>query len=269
MSQTSRDWSATQYLKFGNERTRAVHDLVSQLPLSSPGRIIDLGCGPGNSTSVLASRFPDAKISGVDSSPDMLSKARRALPNMDFCQGDLRTYEPEPAADLLFSNAVLHWLRQDDRIPTILRLLKTQAAGGVFAFQVPDNYGEPSHRAMRETAAAEGPWQEYFQKLRPEDRPALDPIESPAEYYGALIPHCEKVDIWHTYYQHIMPGPRDIVEWVKGTGLQPFVNALPEGEVRNGYLKAYEKRLGEVYPRLVDGKVMLRYPRLFIVAVRK
>ncbi len=268
-SSATKDWSAKQYLKFGNERTRPVYDLVSQIPLAAPSRITDLGCGPGNSTSVLAARFPDARIAGMDSSPDMLSRARATLPGVDFHLGDLHTYQPATGADLLFSNAVYHWLRRDTRIPTILRLLATQAPGGVFAFQVPDNYDEPSHKAMREAAAADGPWREYFDKLGPEHRPDLDPIESPAEWYDALIPHCEKVDIWHTHYQHIMAGHQDIVEWVKGTGLQPFVNALPEGAVREGYLDAYKSRLEEVYPRLADGKVMLRYPRLFVVATRK
>lgn len=267
--QPSRDWSATQYLKFGNERTRAVRDLVSQLPPWSPKRIIDLGCGPGNSTTVLAARYPDAVITGMDSSPNMLSKARQALPDVDFVQGDLKTFEPEPGTDLLFSNAVFHWLRTEDRIPAIVRLLRTQNPGGVFAFQVPDNYEEPSHRAMRETALLDGPWQKHFLAVPAENRPDLDPIETPNDYYDALIPYCEKVDIWHVLYQHVMEGPGAIVEWVKATGLMPFLNALPDQEVRDEYLKAYEQRLGELYPRLADGKVMLRYPRLFVVATRK
>lgn len=266
--QTS-DWSANQYLKFGNERTRAVRELVSQIPLATPTRIIDVGCGPGNSTAVLASRFPDAKISGMDSSPDMLEKARKAVPGVDFVQGDLTTYEPEPGADLLFGNAVFHWLRLEERIPTILRLLETQKSGGVFAFQVPDNYEEPTHRAMRETALLDGPWFEHFQALPAERRPDFDPIETPADYYNALIPLCDKVDIWHTLYQHPLDAPSSIVEWVKGSGLMPFLNALPNQEVRDQYLKAYEERIAELHPRLADGKVMLRYPRLFVIATRK
>jgi len=270
-AQTRDEWSAAQYLKFRNQRTHAAFDLVGQLPLFSPARVIDLGCGPGNSTEVLASRFPDADISGVDSSSDMLDRARRTLPRIRFVQADVRTYDlaPGPGVDLLFSNAVFHWMRRGERVRTIIRLLKTQTAGNVFAFQMPDYHEEPSHRAMREIAAAEGSWRKYFQGLDAEDRPELDPIESPAEYYNMLIPYCDRVDVWHTCYQHVMNGPRDIVEWVKGSGLQPFLNALPEGVVRNDYLQAYEKRLEEVYSRLADGKIMLRYPRLFVVAVRK
>lgn len=263
------DWSANQYLKFGNERTRPVRELVSQIPLSKATRIVDVGCGPGNSTAVLAARFPDAHISGMDSSQDMLAKARSAMPGVEFIHGDLRTYEPDPGADLIFANAVFHWLRTEDRIPTIIRLLKTQKPGGVLAFQVPDNYEEPTHRAMRETALLDGPWFRHFQALPAGQRPDFDPVETPADYYNALIPFCDKVDIWHTFYQHPLDSPGEIVEWVKGSGLQPFLNALPDVEVRERYLEAYERRIDELHPRLADGKVLLRYPRLFVVATRK
>lgn len=297
------DWSATQYLKFGTERTRAVRDLVANIPLTAPRRIVDLGCGPGNSTAVLAARWPAARLSGVDASPDMLARARAAgLAGVDFSQADLRTWrwrapeegeegaEGEAGAetvDLLFSNAVLHWLRRSERIPTVLRLLRQQGregggglrSGGVLAFQVPDNHEEPSHRAMREVAARPGtPWQGYFAALEEkqkqgeeeeEARPDLDPIETAGEWYDALIPACARVDVWHVLYQHALEGPGAIVEWVRGTGLMPFLNALPEGEVREAYVRAYEERLGEVYPRRADGRVLLRYPRLFVVATKK
>lgn len=295
------DWSAAQYLKFHSQRTRPVHDLVAQLPasstLTSPGaRIVDLGCGPGNSTAVLRARFPDARISGVDSSPNMVARARAqpSTRDVDFHQADLLTWSPPPdsgghgqgrpvAVDLFFGNAVLHWLRRRDRIPTIVRLLRTQAPGGIFAFQAPDNANEPSHAAMREVALRPGqPWSAAFAAHPPRrgfgetpedgdpERPDLDPIESPEEVYNALIPHCASVDVWKTIYQHVLPGPRDIVEWVRGTGLMPYLNLIPEeGGARDAFLRAYEERLAELYPPLADGQVLLRYPRLFVVAVRK
>lgn len=281
-SEEAPDWSATQYLKFGSERTRAVRDLVVNIPLQSPRRIIDLGCGPGNSTAVLAARWPAARLSGVDSSPDMLARARATLPGVAFERADLRTWRPQEeddddgTVDLLFSNAVLHWLRRADRIPTALRLLRDDALAsggrGVLALQVPDNHDEPSHRAMREVALErEGPWREYFVTAAAAagERPDLDPVETPGEWYDALVPACRRVDVWHVLYQHVLDGPRAIVEWVRATGLMPFVNALPAGEVREAYLRAYEERLGEVYPRRADGKVLLRYPRLFVVATKK
>lgn len=267
-SKPASDWSATQYLKFGNERTRPVRDLVSNIALQSPKRIIDLGCGPGNSSAVLASRWPNAQITGIDASPNMLQKARANLPGITFELGDLHTFQPGAGADLLFSNAVFHWFRREQRIPTILRLLESQNSGGVLAFQVPDNYAEPSHKAMREVARQKGPWKAYFDAIPVNQRPDLDPIETAAEWYNALMPACEKIDIWHSLYQHVMRSPNSIVEWVKGSGLMPFLNVLPSQEVKDAFSKAYEQRLGQVYPKLEDGKVLLRYPRLFIVATR-
>jgi trans-aconitate 2-methyltransferase len=268
--QNASDWSPDQYLLFRKARNRAIHDLITFLgPDYTPNSIVDLGCGPGNSTSLLATRFPTATITGVDSSPAMLTTARKTLPNTTFTQANLLTYNPPPETDLLFSNAVFHWLRRPDRIPTITRLLLTQPPGsGVFALQMPDNYDEPSHRAMRDAAAAPGPWKPYFDNLTPDERPDLDPIESPLEYYDALKPHCREVEIWTTRYEHVLEGHGEIVEWVSGTGLMPFLKVLPEGEVKEGFLEEYRRRLEGMYPRAADGRVLLTYPRKFVVAFR-
>ncbi|OCK75737.1 S-adenosyl-L-methionine-dependent methyltransferase [Lepidopterella palustris CBS 459.81] len=261
-SQQNSDWSATQYLKFGSERTRSVRDLLSQVPLSSPKHIIDLGCGPGNSTKVLAARYPNAQIMGMDSSPDMLEKARASLPGVRFVQADLSTYSPDSPVDLLFSNAVFHWLRNEERIQVMTRLIKTLPSGGVFAIQVPDNFYEPSHTLMRETAKF-GPWSSILSNLKPE----LDPMPSPQVFYDSLKPLCKSVDIWHTHYHHILESPAAIVEWVKGTGLRPFIDPL-DSEMKRGFLNSYLERITEAYPSLEDRRVMLTYPRLFLVAVR-
>jgi len=265
------DWSATQYLKFASQRNRPIKDLLAQIPLTkTPRRIVDLGCGPGNSTQALIERFPDAgtTISGLDNSPDMLTKARASLPHIHFVQADLSTWTPGPdekdELDLLFSNAVFHWLRPDP-VGHMARLLEASKSGAVLAVQVPDNYLEPSHVAMRETAAA-GPWAAILEPLKP----ALDPMPSPRVIYDRLSGLCAPggLDIWHTFYYHVLDGPEEIVEWVKGSGLRPFIDPL-EKEMREEFLKKYTERIAEVYPRLADGKVLLRYPRLFVVAVRK
>jgi len=258
----SSDWSATQYLKFGDERIRAVDDLLAQIPLQSPKRIIDLGCGPGNSTEALVKHYPQAHLTGMDSSPNMLEKAKVALPNVEFIQGDLSSYIPNEPADLLFSNAVFHWLRDAERFSVMTRLIQSQPSGGVFAFQVPDNFLEPAHVLMRETAA-KGPWASTLKGLNS----ALDPMASPQRIYNELKPICASVNIWHSHYHHVLEDPEAIVEWVKGTGLRPFINPLSR-ELRDGYLKAYLERITRAYPRLDDGRVMLRYPRLFVVTVR-
>lgn len=258
----TKDWSASQYLKFESQRTRPARDLVAQVPLRSPKRIIDLGCGPGNSTAALAEYFPDAHVTGMDSSSDMIKTAKAALPHIDFAIGDLSSYKPEDSADLLFSNAVFQWIPSEQRIPIMRRLVESLQPGGVFAFQVPDNFLEPSHTAMREVAK-ESPWAETLGPLKP----ALDAFQTPRELFDELKPLCSSVDIWHTIYNHVLPSPADVVEWVKGTGLRPFVDPLPADQ-KEGFLKAYLEAIKKEYPPLVDGSVMMRYPRLFLVAVR-
>ncbi|RDW83462.1 trans-aconitate methyltransferase [Coleophoma crateriformis] len=261
-AKSAKDWSAAQYLKFEEERTRPSRDLLSQIPLKAPKSIIDLGCGPGNSTAVLAEQFPDAQIEGVDSSADMIEKAKKTLPSVDFSLQDLTTYVPKEPVDLLFSNAVFHWLPSKERINIIANLIKSQRSGGVFAFQVPDNFTEPSHAAMR-SVAEQKPWAATLSSLHP----ALPQFQSAQEIYNQLQPLCSSINIWHTYYYHVLEDHQAIVEWVKGTGLRPFIDPLSEEE-RKSYLEAYLNRIKEVYPSSQDGKVLLRYPRLFMVAVR-
>lgn len=198
----------------------------------------------------------------MDSSPDMLTKARATLPDVPFYQADLTTYTPKDPIDLFFSNAVFQWLPQSDRIPTIKRLIQSQTPGSVFAFQVPDNFTEPSHAAMRETAD-EGPWAATLRPLQP----ARGIMPSPQELYDELKPICTEVDLWHTHYYHVLDDHEGLVEWVKGTGLRPFLDPLPEDQ-QKGFLESYLAKLRERYPSSVDGKVILRYPRLFMVATR-
>ncbi|KAK3987248.1 trans-aconitate 2-methyltransferase [Cladorrhinum sp. PSN332] len=268
------DWSPSQYLLFKQARGRAIDDLIAYLARSLPGPpscIIDLGCGPGNSTQSLLAQFPSANISGVDSSPAMIDAAKQALPNLDFSLADLSSYNPPVSGaeqpTLLFSNAVFHWLPSKTRIPTISRLLRSLQAGGALAFQVPDNFNEPSHRAMRETAYSP----EFASYYEGKPKPELDPIESAAEYYNALKADCAHVEIWQTRYHHVLENHGEIVEWVSGTGLMPFLSQLPEkdaGDARDRFLEGYRKRLEQYYGALKDGKVMLTYPRLFVVAFR-
>jgi trans-aconitate 2-methyltransferase len=275
------DWSATQYLKFNTERTRAVHDLVSQVAphlhssssSSTPLKLFDLGCGPGNSAAVLASAFPGSKITGMDSSPDMLSRASAAgIANASFVKGDLATYEPDKDADLVFSNAAFHWLRSTTRLPTLVRLLSGLKPGAVLALQVPDNYHADTHRLMRETALIpNAPWSKYFANvgdLEDPTRPDLDPIESPTAIYNALKPHAASINIWRTEYVHVLADPRAIVEWVRSTGFKPFLDQITDDAIKEQFLNKYEENIAEAFERTGDGKVLLPYPRLFVVAVR-
>ncbi|KAF2733263.1 S-adenosyl-L-methionine-dependent methyltransferase [Polyplosphaeria fusca] len=276
------DWSATQYLKFSSQRTRPVHDLLAQcLPhLSSPSpRIYDLGCGPGNSTSALLSAFPSASITGIDRSPDMLSRARSdpALSGVAFEEGDLGSWRVPKGegVGLVFSNAAMHWLRSSVRVAVVRGLLEGLGRGGVFAMQVPDNYGQASHVAMRRVARMEGrAWSAAFEgagvgEVGVETRPDLDPVEGPRVWFEALG-GLGDVDVWRTEYQHVLGGVGEIVEWVKGSGLQPYLERMEGDEgARRAFLEEYERVLGEVYEVGEGGRVVLGYMRLFIVAVRK
>lgn len=253
-------WSASQYVKFEDERTRPARDLLAQVRLSEPVRIADLGCGPGNSTELLAERWPGAELTGIDSAPDMLAAARSRLPDCRFVEADLAAWMPEAPYDLLFANAVFQWI--PDHVAALQRLFAALPAGGVLAVQMPDNLGEPTHRLM-EAVARSPAFANAFsgQELR---RPALP---EPRDYFDALMPSAAHVDVWHTVYNHPLADAAAIVEWVKGTGLRPYLGAIPE-PMRRDYLEAYREAIAAAYPPMADGRVLLRFPRLFIVAVR-
>jgi trans-aconitate 2-methyltransferase len=253
------DWSPSAYLQFADERSRPARDLLAQVPLASPGLIFDLGCGPGNSTELLDRAFPQAEITGIDNSPAMLVKAREVLPKRTFIEADLAAWMPDAGADLLFSNATYQWV--PDHANILRRTLQAMKPGAVLAVQMPDNLDEPSHALMRD-AAANGPWAD---KLRDASR-ARSKLMDPKGYYDLLKPHCTKLDIWHTIYNHPLDGTQGIVDFVSSTGLRPFVDRLT-GNEKPAFIAAYKARLAQHYPIAADGKVLLRFPRLFIVAV--
>ncbi len=253
-------WDARQYLKFEDERTRPPRDLLAQVPLQRAARVVDLGCGPGNSTELLIDRFPDAEVIGLDSSPDMLRQARARLPKCVFVQDDLATWNPRERTDLLFGNAVFQWV--PDHPAVLRRLLRALPEGGVLAVQMPDNTAEPALALMRDVASR-GPW---VAKLKAASAERVD-LPSPRGYYDLLRPLSSRIDIWHTVYNHVMAGPDGVVEWFMGSALRPFLEPLDE-DMREDFLAAYSAQIAQAYPASFDGKVLLRFPRLFVVAVR-
>jgi trans-aconitate 2-methyltransferase len=253
------DWSARQYLKFEDERTRPPRDLLAQVPLQHPQRVVDLGCGPGNSTELLVERFPQAEVIGLDSSPDMLRKARARLPACAFIEADIAAWTPAERADLLFANAAFQWVPDHPRV--LRRLLEALPEGGVLAVQMPDNSDEPANALQREVAA-HGPWAKALAAAVPRAE-----LLRPQAYYDLLQPFCARIDIWHSIYNHVMASPQAIVEWFKGSSLQPYLALLGEG-AREQFLGAYAEKIAAAYPPCADGKVLLKFPRLFIIAVR-
>jgi trans-aconitate 2-methyltransferase len=257
-------WDDRQYLKFGDERTRPARELLARVPLTSAARVVDLGCGPGNSTALLRERFPSARLTGVDSSSAMLERARQELPGLDFVEADVASFHASEPPDLLFANAVLHWL--PDHAALLPRLLAELRPGGVLALQMPRNFSEPSHRLMRETSADAEPGGTSSLTRLASVRD-LTPVASPEFYYDLLAPLAQSVDVWETVYQHVMSDATAIVEWVKGTGLRPYLDALTADE-RPRYLERYTAGIAQAYPARSDGPRLFRFPRLFLVAVR-
>lgn len=255
-------WDPGQYLKFADHRLRPALDLLAQIPLGDPRRVYDLGCGPGTVTRLLAERWPNARVVGIDSSADMLAKARKEAPSVAFEQADIARWSPPAPADLLFTNATLHWL--DDHATLLPRLAAQLTPGGVLAIQMPDNRQSPSHLLMDE-AAATGPWHARLAKLRS----VYGAMQSPDAYYRMLAPVARHVDLWETTYLHVLPestgGDHPVVEWTKGTALRPYLDALEEPE-RAAFLAAYAARIAVAYPRQPDGRTLLPFRRIFIVA---
>ena len=254
------DWSAEQYLKFEDERTRPSRDLLAQIPLADARKVVDIGCGPGNSTELLVKRWPQAAVIGIDTSADMLRQARERLPAQKFIETNVAHWAPPENTDVLFANAIFQWV--PGHLKQLQRLAGALPRGGVLAVQMPDNLDEPVHVLMREVAQT-GPWREQLaDKAR-----MRDALPTPGGYYDALRPLCSRLEIWHTIYNHVLDDAAAVVEWVKGTGLRPFLDPL-EAPERKQYLAEYAARVAAAYPPQQDGKVLLRFPRLFIVAVK-
>ncbi len=253
-------WSAKQYLAFEDERTRPARDLVAALPAIEARLVIDLGCGPGNSTEVLADRFPNAAVSALDSSPDMIAAARQRLPQAKFSIGAIEGWTDGGPFDVILANAVLQWVPNHRVLmPELVAKLTT---GGALAIQMPDNAYDPAHRLMCDIAM-DGPWAKALAGALA----VRTPIEDASWYYELLNPFCARVDVWRTAYYHPLPGPGAIVEWFKGSGLRPFLEPLDSAS-RAAYLERYSDAVTRAYPVLTDGSVLLPFPRLFLVAIR-
>ena len=251
-------WDATQYLKFGDQRLRPGLELLSRVPVETPFDVWDLGCGTGNLTAFLRRRWPDARVVGLDSSPEMLAKAR-AVPAIEWVEGDAATWTPAAPADVVFSNACLHWL--PDHATLFPRLFAALAPGGALAVQMPRNHAAPSHALMRATAA-EGKWAATLKFVR-----GIEAVADPGEYYDWLAPQAASVDVWETEYLQVLTGDDAVVEWVKSTGLKPYLDALDEG-ARPAFLDAYRRRIAAAYPRRADGTTLFAFRRLFVVAIK-
>jgi trans-aconitate 2-methyltransferase len=254
------DWNSRLYLKFERERGQAARDLLARIPPMAPRKIVDLGCGPGNSAALLALHFRGADILGVDNSENMLQAAHERLPEAHFINEDLNFWEPDEPVDLIFANAALHFAPDHEKLLT--KYMSFLTPGGVLAVQMPNVLQDAAHALMR-MVSVDGPWAE---KLAPvaKSRALIGSLD---DYYAWLSPYARMVDLWQTTYVHPLDGPEAIVDWFVGSALQPFLDKLNEKETK-AFLVQYRRELEMAYTPQADGKVLLLYPRLFFVAQR-
>ena len=267
-------WDPGQYLKFADHRLRPALDLMGRIPLEHPQVIYDLGCGGGNVTRLLAERWPDAAVTGVDNSPEMLEQAGATAATstaptaaaVRWQRGDLADWQPDAPPSILYSNAVIQWVPNHQEL--VPRLWDMLPPGGCLAVQAPLSWDMPSHHIMRQTLADGGPGGRPVGPAELRQAVGNRWVQDADFYYDLLAAGSVHLDVWTTEYQHILAGDDAVLEWVTGTGLRPILNGLNDAE-REVYLAEYRRRLNAEYPRRADGVTLYPFRRLFFVAVRK
>lgn len=254
------DWNSVQYLKFKKERTQPSIDLVSRIDIDNPAKIIDIGCGPANSTKILYDRFPNSDILGVDYSQNMIDKAREVLPQLKFELFDAtdKEWSLDKNYDIVFTNACIQWIpNHKELLPKMMSLLKTN---GVLAVQIPIQYNEPIHKIIGKVSSSLK-WKSRLKEERPFH------ILSNSEYYDILAKCSTDFEMWTTTYYHRMKSHNDIIEWYKSTGLKPYLDKLNDTDKQSFIDDVYQEVVKQ-YPVQENGEVILRFPRLFFIARR-
>jgi trans-aconitate 2-methyltransferase len=257
----SQAWNPELYLRYAAYRARPADDLLPRIHLKVPGDIYDLGCGPGTLTKRLKDKWPDRRVTGVDSSPDMLAAAREKFPSgIDWQLADIASWSPSAPPALIFANASLQWLPDHGRL--MPRLMSLVMAGGVLAIQVPESGTQTYHRCI-ESMTRSPRWRERLKGVHPHE----DPL-SPRAYYDLVAPLAADIDVWETDYHHVLEGDDPVTEWISSTGLGPFLSVLSEAE-KPAFLADYSACAKAAYPRQADNKVLFTMRRLFLLAVRR
>ena len=251
-------WEPQTYLRYADIRFRAGLDLIARIPKADYPIIYDLGCGTGHLTRILTDTFPQAKITGIDSSPQMLAEARREFPTVEWEQADIRTWCPRTPPALIYTNAALQWVPDHENLlPTLLNKLRP---GGVLAMQVPRHFESPSHLDLRELVMQ----REWRARLEPF---LLAPIPAPDTYWRWLSPHARNLDLWETIYLQVLDGKNPVVDFMRGTALRPFLSVLSEHEA-DKFVDAFAERMTAAYPAQPNGQTLFPFRRLFLMAQR-
>jgi trans-aconitate 2-methyltransferase len=251
-------WNPDQYLQFRNERTQPSVDLIGRIEISDPASIVDLGCGPGNSTQLLRQRWPQAKVAGLDNSSEMLERARLECPEIEWILGDVTTFSRERSWDIVFSSAMLQWVKDHNTV--VPSLFQTVNKGGVLAVQVPANAESPLHRSYQAVAARE-PWKSRTGGYRDllNYRPA-------AHYYDLLATRSARIELWETTYYHILKSHQDLIAWYRSTAMRPLLSRLADPKQREQFEQEVLEGCAAQYEARPDGQVLYPFKRLFFVA---
>jgi trans-aconitate 2-methyltransferase len=250
-------WDPQVYARFADERGRPFHELIGPIGASAPRRVVDLGCGSGRLTAVLAQRWPDAVVEGIDSSPEMVAASP---PGVSLSVGDVRDWAMPADTDVVVSNATLQWIPEHTDL--LRRWARDLPAGGWLAWQVPGNFAAPSHVIMR--SLAESP------RWRPRLAGVLrhsDAVASPVQYACVLLDAGMAADVWETTYLHVLTGDDPVLEWVRGTGLRPVLDVLSDEEAGE-FCTEYARSLRVAYPPRPDGTVVFAFRRIFAVGYK-
>lgn len=254
------DWNPELYLQFNEERTQPAKDLAARIHVENPGKIMDVGCGPGNSTSVLSSRWPESEIVGIDSSASMIESARKNYPDIKWRIEDATKLEIDEKYDIIFSNATIQWIQDQEKlISDLVEMLET---GGSLAVQVPMYHNMPVSRAIETVSLTE-----RWKKLTSGANDAFT-FHSTDYYYDILSDKLKSINMWETSYYHIMPSHQTIVEMIKSTGMRKFLDALDTDEEKIEFEKDVLKEITKVYPAQKDKNVLFPFKRLFFTGYK-
>jgi len=253
-------WDPSEYMRFGDERTRPSVDLAARIADESPARVIDLGCGPGNSTRVLRARWPEARIIGLDNSAEMIESARSEQPEGEWVLAGIEDWAADSPFDVVFSSAALQWIPSHAAL--VESLFANVTSGGAFAFQIP-SAAFAAVRTLIHNIALEGPWADRM--VGPLGELTM---EAPGLYYDRLAPLARAVDIWETEYFHVMDSAPAIVDWIATTGLRRFLAALESEEETQAFLALLHERVARSYRPQLDGRVLFPFKRTFVIAYR-
>jgi trans-aconitate 2-methyltransferase len=251
-------WEPQTYLRYSEIRFRAGLDLIARIPKADYATIYDLGCGTGHLTRILADTFPNSKVIGIDSSPEMLAEARREFPAMSWQEADINSWHPPGPPDLIFSNAAFQWIPAHETLfPSLLQMLRP---GGALAIQMPRHFESPSHLELKDLVQ-QSEWRAQLEPL------LLAPVPSPESYWRWLSPHARNVDLWETIYLQVLEGADPVVNFMRGTALRPFLTALSADDGAR-FVDAFAKRMAAAYPPQANGQTLFPFRRIFMVAQR-